>query len=68
MSLRPNSQKIHDGLNHLWDSASRYAATESMVPMKEINRRRSDVLLPGAPLQPIETDARVPLVLIQQPG
>ena len=38
------------------------------VSHKELCARRSGQLVPGGPLSPEPTDARIPILLVHQPG
>jgi hypothetical protein len=55
-------------LSPLHQEDMRATASASFPHVKELNARRSALLLPAQSLDPTETDAKVPVLLIQQPG
>ncbi|XP_064196709.1 ribonucleases P/MRP protein subunit POP1 [Anguilla rostrata] len=52
----------------LWDQAVRHNVTHSKIPEQELNRMKSELLVPGSRLHPTPPQGRVPLLLVQQPG
>ncbi|XP_067094443.1 ribonucleases P/MRP protein subunit POP1 [Osmerus mordax] len=51
----------------LWERSVRDDVTDHKTPEQELNRMRSEVLVPGSRLQPLP-QGRVPVLLVQQPG
>ncbi len=51
-----------------WLSASDSVSLQSRISQKDINARRSALLVPEDVLSPLPTDARIPVMLVQQPG
>ena len=47
---------------------SRKSASASKVHVKDVNARRAALMIPGSAIQPTERDARIPILLVQQPG
>lgn len=53
----------------IWDSAIRDSVTLSKAPDAEVNRRRSQFLIPGITELPLDgQESRIPVMLIQRPG
>ncbi|XP_033836821.1 ribonucleases P/MRP protein subunit POP1 [Periophthalmus magnuspinnatus] len=52
----------------LWDRTIRNNVTENKIPEQELNRMKSDMLVPGSRLQPMTLQGRVPVLLVHQPG
>ena len=52
----------------IWDASVRDMVTLGKCPDAEINQRRSKNLVPGTPLELTETESRVPVLLVHQPG
>ncbi|XP_053737143.1 ribonucleases P/MRP protein subunit POP1 [Synchiropus splendidus] len=51
----------------LWEQSVRDNVTENKISEQELNRMRSEVLVPGSRLSPTP-QGRVPILLVQQPG
>eukprot|EP00041_Stephanoeca_diplocostata_P024424 m.618460 g.618460 ORF g.618460 m.618460 type:complete len:834 (-) comp22528_c0_seq12:133-2634(-) len=59
----------HVAASALWDAATRAALRpEHQQSTKDMHRRRQALLVPGAALPPQPSDARIPVLLVQQPG
>ncbi|XP_034553730.1 ribonucleases P/MRP protein subunit POP1 isoform X2 [Notolabrus celidotus] len=54
--------------SYLWEGWVRDNVTENKISEKELNRLRSEVLVPGSRLSPTPTQNRVPVLLVHQPG
>ncbi|XP_032373912.1 ribonucleases P/MRP protein subunit POP1 isoform X1 [Etheostoma spectabile] len=54
--------------SHLWDQSVRDNVTENKISEQELNRMRSEVLVPGSRLSPTPPQGRVPVLLVHQPG
>ncbi|KAM3615196.1 uncharacterized protein V6R79_024716 [Siganus canaliculatus] len=54
--------------SYLWDSSVRDNVTDNKIPEQELNRMRSEVLVPGSRLSPTPLQGRVPVLLVHQPG
>ncbi|KAM4633237.1 ribonucleases P/MRP protein subunit POP1 [Polymixia lowei] len=52
----------------LWDRSVRDNATHNKISDQELNRMRSEVLVPGSRLKPTPLQGRVPVLLVHQPG
>ncbi|XP_062394520.1 ribonucleases P/MRP protein subunit POP1 [Sardina pilchardus] len=52
----------------LWDRSVRDNVTDNKLPEKELNRMRSELLVPGSQLTPTPLQGRVPMLLVHQPG
>ncbi|XP_061632850.1 ribonucleases P/MRP protein subunit POP1 [Phyllopteryx taeniolatus] len=52
----------------LWEQSVRNNVTEKKISEQDLNRMRSEVLVPGSRLSPIPPQCRVPILLVQQPG
>ena len=53
----------------IWDASVRFDVKESKIPEQELNRKRSELLVPGSRLKLSENEiSHIPLLLIQQPG
>eukprot|EP00730_Choanoeca_flexa_P017941 TRINITY_DN8695_c0_g1_i3.p1 TRINITY_DN8695_c0_g1~~TRINITY_DN8695_c0_g1_i3.p1 ORF type:complete len:682 (+),score=101.13 TRINITY_DN8695_c0_g1_i3:44-2089(+) len=52
----------------LHDPQQRQHASKSLCHTKELNKRRSNMLIPAQSLEPTEMDTQVPVLLIQQPS
>ncbi|KAJ8353849.1 hypothetical protein SKAU_G00214160 [Synaphobranchus kaupii] len=52
----------------LWDQATRDNVTHNKIPEQELNRMKSELLVPGSRLRPTPPQGRVPMLLVQQPG
>ncbi|KAJ3087375.1 hypothetical protein HK102_011230 [Quaeritorhiza haematococci] len=51
----------------IWDTAIRVATVDCKPAEKDLNRRRSQALVPGTPLTPDPTtDVRIPILLLQR--
>ena len=55
--------------SHIWEQSVRREVKETKMPEQELNRKRSELLVPGSQLDlnPDEI-SHIPLLLIQQPG
>ncbi|KAG0051075.1 hypothetical protein BGZ83_004107 [Gryganskiella cystojenkinii] len=52
----------------LWDTEERKRLLENMTTEAKLNERRAQNLVPGTKLSTLETDSRVPVMLIQREG
>ncbi|KAG7237310.1 hypothetical protein INR49_032493 [Caranx melampygus] len=52
----------------LWDQSVRDNVTDNKISEQELNRMRSEVLVPGSRLSPTPLQGRVPILLVHQPG
>ncbi|KAG9339362.1 hypothetical protein JZ751_023755 [Albula glossodonta] len=52
----------------LWDQAVRDNVTHNRITEQELNRMKSELLVPGSRLSPTPLQGRVPVLLVQQPG
>ncbi|XP_056142227.1 ribonucleases P/MRP protein subunit POP1 [Lampris incognitus] len=52
----------------LWDQSIRDNVTHNKISEQELNRMKSEVLVPGSRLSPIPLQGRVPVLLVHQPG
>ncbi|XP_042346265.1 ribonucleases P/MRP protein subunit POP1 isoform X2 [Plectropomus leopardus] len=52
----------------LWEQSVRDNVTDNKISEQELNRRRSEVLVPGSQLSPTPLQGRVPILLVHQPG
>ncbi|XP_071390459.1 ribonucleases P/MRP protein subunit POP1 [Centroberyx affinis] len=52
----------------LWEQSVRDNVTYNKISEQELNRMRSEVLVPGSRLSPTPLQGRVPLLLVHQPG
>lgn len=55
--------------SHIWDQSVRHEVKETKMSEQELNRRRSELLVPSSQLDlnPDEI-SHIPVLLIQQPG
>ncbi|KAF1387404.1 hypothetical protein PFLUV_G00078340 [Perca fluviatilis] len=54
--------------SYLWEQSVRDNVTENKISEQELNRMRSEVLVPGSRLSPTPLQGRVPVLLVHQPG
>ncbi|XP_072266959.1 ribonucleases P/MRP protein subunit POP1 [Pyxicephalus adspersus] len=52
----------------IWSSDIRFQVTENKIPEQEMNRLRSELLVPGSRLDLGNKESKIPILLIQQPG
>uniref|UniRef100_A0A3P8SDF7 POP1 homolog, ribonuclease P/MRP subunit n=1 Tax=Amphiprion percula TaxID=161767 RepID=A0A3P8SDF7_AMPPE len=52
----------------LWEQSVRDNVTDNKISEQELNRMRSEVLVPGSRLSPTPLQGRVPILLVHQPG
>ncbi|KAM3873489.1 ribonucleases P/MRP protein subunit POP1 [Diretmus argenteus] len=52
----------------LWDQSVRHNVTHNKISEQELNRMKSEVLVPGSRLSPTPLQGRVPVLLVHQPG
>ncbi|KAG7470041.1 hypothetical protein MATL_G00135510 [Megalops atlanticus] len=52
----------------LWDESVRDNVTTNKIPEQELNRMKSELLVPGSRLCPTPPQGRVPVLLVQQAG
>ncbi|KAM9806947.1 ribonucleases P/MRP protein subunit POP1 [Syngnathus typhle] len=52
----------------LWEQSVRNNVTENKISEQDLNRMRSEVLVPGSRLRPVPPQGRVPILLVHQPG
>ncbi|XP_071325149.1 ribonucleases P/MRP protein subunit POP1 [Trachinotus anak] len=52
----------------LWEQSVRDNVTDNKISEQELNRMRSQVLVPGSRLSPTPLQGRVPILLVHQPG
>ena len=55
--------------SHIWDEQVRTEVKEAKIPEHELNRKRSELLVPGSRLALSEEEiSHIPLLLVQLPG
>ncbi|XP_060905712.1 ribonucleases P/MRP protein subunit POP1 [Labrus mixtus] len=54
--------------SYLWERSVRDNVTENKISEQELNRRRSEMLVPGSRLTPTPPQSRIPILLVNQPG
>nr|XP_046254702.1 ribonucleases P/MRP protein subunit POP1 [Scatophagus argus]XP_046254703.1 ribonucleases P/MRP protein subunit POP1 [Scatophagus argus] len=54
--------------SYLWEQSVRDNVTDNKISEQELNRMRSEVLVPGSRLSPTPLQGRVPILLVHQPG
>ncbi|XP_073341197.1 ribonucleases P/MRP protein subunit POP1 [Pagrus major] len=54
--------------SYLWERSVRDNVTDNKISEQELNRMRSEVLVPGSRLSPTPLQGRVPILLVHQPG
>ncbi|XP_040021923.2 ribonucleases P/MRP protein subunit POP1 isoform X1 [Gasterosteus aculeatus] len=52
----------------LWERSVRDNVTDNKISQKELNRMKSEVLVPGSRISPTPLQGRVPVLLVHQPG
>ncbi|XP_028281563.1 ribonucleases P/MRP protein subunit POP1 [Parambassis ranga] len=52
----------------LWEQSVRDNVTDNKISEQELNRLRSEMLVPGSRLSPTPLQGRVPILLVHQPG
>ncbi|MEQ2171201.1 hypothetical protein GOODEAATRI_008226, partial [Goodea atripinnis] len=52
----------------LWDQSVRDNVTDNKISEQELNRTKSELLVPGSRLSPTPPQGRVPILLVHQPG
>uniref|UniRef100_A0A3P9LKX5 POP1 homolog, ribonuclease P/MRP subunit n=1 Tax=Oryzias latipes TaxID=8090 RepID=A0A3P9LKX5_ORYLA len=52
----------------LWEQSVRDNVTENKISEQELNRMRSELLVPGSRLSPTPLQGRIPILLVHQPG
>nr|XP_061789906.1 ribonucleases P/MRP protein subunit POP1-like [Nerophis lumbriciformis] len=52
----------------LWEQSVRNHVTENKISEQELNRMKSEVLVPGSRLRPTPLQGRVPILLVHQSG
>ncbi|KAM4735198.1 ribonucleases P/MRP protein subunit POP1 [Anableps anableps] len=52
----------------LWEQSVRDNVTDNKISEQELNRMRSELLVPGSRLSPCPPQGRVPVLLVHQPG
>ncbi|XP_075405564.1 ribonucleases P/MRP protein subunit POP1 [Tenrec ecaudatus] len=52
----------------VWDQAIRKSVTETKISDQDLNRMRSELLVPGSQLVLGPQESKIPVLLIQQPG
>ncbi|KAM7420192.1 hypothetical protein PAMA_014749 [Pampus argenteus] len=52
----------------LWEQSVRNNVTDNKISEQELNRMRSEILVPGSRLSPTPLQGRVPILLVHQPG
>ncbi|KAF9584858.1 hypothetical protein BGW38_004904 [Lunasporangiospora selenospora] len=52
----------------IWDVQEREGVKASMASIASLDKRRSELLIPGTKLSPTETDSRIPVMLLQRQG
>ncbi|XP_056619103.1 ribonucleases P/MRP protein subunit POP1 isoform X1 [Triplophysa dalaica] len=57
----------HCGESALWDASVRHSVTHNQMAQQELNRMRSEALVPGSRLA-APPQSRVPVLLVHQPG
>ncbi|XP_076592402.1 ribonucleases P/MRP protein subunit POP1 [Chaetodon auriga] len=53
---------------YLWEQFVRDNVTDNKISEQDLNRMRSEVLVPGSRLSPTPLQGRVPILLVHQPG
>ncbi|XP_054476838.1 ribonucleases P/MRP protein subunit POP1 [Anoplopoma fimbria] len=54
--------------SNLWERSVRENVTDNKISEQELNRMKSEVLVPGSRLSPTPPQGRVPILLVHQPG
>ncbi|TKS81636.1 Ribonucleases P/MRP protein subunit POP1 [Collichthys lucidus] len=54
--------------SYLWEQSVRDNVTDNKISEQQLNRMKSEVLVPGSRLSPIPLQGRVPILLVHQPG
>ncbi|TMS11292.1 Ribonucleases P/MRP protein subunit POP1 [Larimichthys crocea] len=54
--------------SYLWEQSVRDNVTDNKISEQDLNRMKSEVLVPGSRLSPIPLQGRVPILLVHQPG
>ncbi|XP_041422492.1 ribonucleases P/MRP protein subunit POP1 isoform X2 [Xenopus laevis] len=67
-SIRLNGFPLECAQSLIWTSDICSKVTEKKVPEQEINRMRSELLVPGSRLELGNNESKIPVLLIQQPG
>uniref|UniRef100_A0A3Q2PV85 POP1 homolog, ribonuclease P/MRP subunit n=1 Tax=Fundulus heteroclitus TaxID=8078 RepID=A0A3Q2PV85_FUNHE len=52
----------------LWEQSVRDSVTDNKMSEQELNRMKSEMLVPGSRLSPTPPQGRVPILLVHQPG
>ncbi|KAM9724049.1 ribonucleases P/MRP protein subunit POP1 isoform 2-T2 [Menidia menidia] len=52
----------------LWEASVRDNVTDNKISEQELNRMKSEVLVPGSRLSPTPPQGRIPILLVHQPG
>ncbi|KAM4706292.1 ribonucleases P/MRP protein subunit POP1 [Rhinophrynus dorsalis] len=67
-SIRLEGVPVECTQSIIWTSDIRSKATENKISEQELNRLRSELLVPGSRLDLGNSESKIPLLLIQQPG
>ncbi|KAM9353021.1 ribonucleases P/MRP protein subunit POP1 [Symphorus nematophorus] len=54
--------------SYLWEQSVRDNVTDNKISEQELNRMRSEMLVPGSRLSPTPPQGRIPILLVHQPG
>ncbi|XP_030638970.1 ribonucleases P/MRP protein subunit POP1 [Chanos chanos] len=52
----------------LWEQSVRDNVTDNKISEQELNRMKSQLLVPGSRLSPVPLQGRIPVLLVHQPG
>lgn len=52
--------------SNIWDSKLRENLKNNKCSEDSLNKRRSEALVPGTPLEPLESDSKIPILLAQR--
>ncbi|KAI8055247.1 ribonucleases P/MRP protein subunit POP1-domain-containing protein [Syncephalis plumigaleata] len=58
----------HVATSTIWNVETRQMLVDTMLPEKNLHQRRSMKLVPGQPLTPTPSDARIPILLVHRGG
>ncbi|XP_063307284.1 ribonucleases P/MRP protein subunit POP1 [Pelobates fuscus] len=67
-SLRMDGFPVECTQSLIWSSSVRSKVTDGKISDQEINRLRSELLVPGSQLSLGDNESKIPVLLIQQPG
>ncbi|KAG8441792.1 hypothetical protein GDO86_010826 [Hymenochirus boettgeri] len=67
-TIRLNGVPLHCAQSCIWSPDIRSKVTENKISEQEINRLKSELLVPGSQLDLGNKESKIPILLIQQPG